>query len=114
MLYNESMDLIQKHCVPCEGGTPSLGAKEIEEYKKSVPGWEVSDGKKIRREFKFKDFRGSINFVRKVADLAEAEGHHPDIYIFYNVVRLELSTHAVRGLSENDFILAAKVNSVNE
>ncbi len=106
------MDLAQKHCVPCEGGTPPLGAKEIEGYKKNVPGWELVDNKKISREFKFKDFRTAMDFVNKVAEIAEVEGHHPDIFVSYNRVRLELYTHAVGGLSENDFILAAKINSI--
>jgi 4a-hydroxytetrahydrobiopterin dehydratase len=84
-----------------------------------VPEWKVFDGpasaevsagkKKIIREFKFGDFKAAMGFVNEVAAVAEAEGHHPDIYIFYNLVRLELSTHAIGGLSENDFIMAAKI-----
>ena len=74
-----------------------------------VPGWEL-EGNKLTRRYKFKDFLGSMAFVNRVAELAESEGHHPDIYIYWNRVRLELTTHAIKGLSENDFIMAAKIN----
>lgn len=104
------MDLSQKHCIPCEAGTPPLDAATIEEHAKHTPDWKIIDNKKLSREFKFKDFIGAMKFVNAVADIANAENHHPDIYIFYNLVRLELSTHAVGGLSENDFILAAKID----
>lgn len=106
------MDFTKKHCVPCEGGMPPLDASVIPDYLKYAPGWTSPDAKKITREMTFKDFREAMAFVNKVADLAESEGHHPDIYIFYNLVRFELSTHAVHGLSENDFILAAKINGL--
>lgn len=75
-------------------------------------GWQVVENKKIKREFVFKDFKESVNFVIKVAAIAEEEGHHPFIYIFYNKVTLELRTHAIDGLSENDFILAAKLDKI--
>jgi 4a-hydroxytetrahydrobiopterin dehydratase len=111
------MNLTQKHCVPCEGGTPPMPKKEAEEMVKQTPGWRLmQDAKKgqlsVGRDFEFKDFKEAMAFVNRVADIAEGEGHHPDIYIFYNVVKLQLSTHAVSGLSENDFILAAKVNQL--
>jgi 4a-hydroxytetrahydrobiopterin dehydratase len=111
-------DLTTKHCVPCEGGTPPLSDAEEERLKPQVPDWILmhSDGTtvvhKIRRQFTFKNFKEAIAFVDKVAEIAEAEGHHPDIYIFYNKVQLELYTHAVGGLSENDFIMAAKIDKV--
>ena len=107
-------DLSAKKCVPCEGGTPPLMAKEVQEYLPKVPGWSVAaDMKSISREFQFKDFKEAIAFVNEVADLAEFEGHHPDISIFsYKNVRLKLDTHAIGGLSENDFILAAKINRI--
>ncbi len=106
------MNLLNKKCVPCEGGTPPLTAEEIEKYLPEVSDWEVLEDKKINREFKFKDFKEAMAFVNKVADLAESEGHHPDICLHsWNKVRLELSTHAIGGLSENDFILAAKINT---
>ena len=105
-------DLTKKHCVPCEGGIAPFSPSQIKDYLKEVPEWTVFDNSKIKREFKFKDFKEAMNFISKVADLAEAEGHHPDIHIFYNKVSLELSTHAIGGLSENDFILAAKIDQV--
>lgn len=108
------MDLAKKHCVPCEGGTPPMMPAKIEKYKPDAPGWLVVENKKLSREFRFKDFAGAMEFINKVAKIAEAEGHHPDIYIFYNLVRLELTTHAVGGLSENDFILAAKINGIKK
>jgi len=105
------MDLLSKKCVACEGGTEPITKKQAAEYLKETPGWRIlPDGLKIEREFNFKDFKTAMAFVNKVAALAESEGHHPDIHVFYNHVHLELSTHAIGGLSENDFILAAKVN----
>lgn len=107
------IDLRKKHCVPCEGGMPPLNKEQIAHYAPNVPDWKVAgDDKKITKEFKFKDFKEAMAFTNKVADIAEAEGHHPDIYIFYNLVKFELSTHAVKGLSENDFILAAKIDAL--
>lgn len=108
------MDLTKKHCIPCEAGMPPLDPERVPHYLKFAPGWTSPDGKKITREFKFKDFVATMKFVDKVAEIAEGEGHHPDIYIFYNLVRFELSTHAVKGLSENDFILAAKINEATK
>lgn len=105
------MSLRDKKCVPCEGGAPSLTAAQTVAYNKELTTpWEViEDGKKIRREFKHKTFTNAIHFVNRVAALAEEEGHHPDIHVFYNRVVLELWTHAIGGLSENDFILASKI-----
>jgi 4a-hydroxytetrahydrobiopterin dehydratase len=110
------MDLTQKKCAPCEGGVPPIRGSALEEYLAQIPaGWEaVEDGKKIRKEFKFKDFKEAIDFVVKVAKLAEEEGHHPDIFIFYSRVVIELWTHAIGGLSENDFILAAKIGKLEQ
>lgn len=108
------MDLTQKKCVPCEGGAPPIQSDALKEYLAQVPpGWEaIENGKKIRKEFKFRDFKEAIDFVVKVAKLAEEEGHHPDIFIFYSRVIIELWTHAIGGLSENDFILAAKIEKL--
>jgi 4a-hydroxytetrahydrobiopterin dehydratase len=106
------MELTQKKCIPSEAGTPPMDVATVAEYAKNVPMWKVVDNKQLLREFKFKDFKESMVFVIKVAKIAEEEGHHPDICIFYNLVRIELSTHAVKGLSENDFILAAKIDPV--
>ena len=108
------MDLTQKHCVPCEMGAPPLLDEKEEELMKKTPGWLLlRDGThKLRRQFKFKNFKEAMVFVNKVADLAESEGHHPDITIVYNKVSLDLFTHAVGGLSENDFILAAEISGL--
>jgi 4a-hydroxytetrahydrobiopterin dehydratase len=103
--------LTQRHCVPCEGGTPPMDADTAREMMEQVPGWELGDNKLTRR-FKFRDFREAMAFVNRVADLAEAEGHHPDIHISWNRVRLELTTHAIKGLSDNDFIMAARTNEL--
>ena len=107
-------DLTKKHCVPCEGGTPLLSNEKEDEFIKQVSDWILLRDRthQITRQFKFKDFKEAIKFVNKVADLAESEGHHPDIKIVYNKVSLDLFTHAVGGLSENDFIMASKINQV--
>lgn len=131
-----AMDLTQKHCVPCEGGTPPLSDQEEEKMLKSIrqaqdklvqhdndqTGWllvrdpSASSGQavvhKLTRQFKFKNFKEAMAFVNKVAQLAESEQHHPDIKIVYNRVQLDLFTHAALGLSENDFIMAAKINKL--
>ncbi|SRR5258706_12931103 len=109
-------DLTTKHCVPCEGGTPPLPNDMEEKLYKEVKSWillrdpDQMKVHKLRKQFIFKNFKEAIAFVKIVADIAEEEGHHPDIYIFYNKVQLELYTHAVGGLSENDFIMAAKID----
>lgn len=107
--------LSKKHCVSCEGGVPPLDRAAAEKLLKETPGWKLSaDAKTISRDFAFKDFNEAMAFVNKVAGIAEAEGHHPDIHVFWNKVRLDLSTHAIKGLSENDFILAAKVDMLGK
>jgi 4a-hydroxytetrahydrobiopterin dehydratase len=109
-------DLLRQHCVPCEGGTAPLSRAEAEGYMDAAGGWKLAGGDpaKIRRSLKFKDFVKAMAFVNSVAVLAEAEGHHPDIYISWNRVRLELVTHAIGGLSMNDFIMAVKINELKE
>ena len=106
-------DLTQKRCVPCEGGVPPLAKPEVEKLLAQVPGWGL-DGKWITKEFQFKNFVEAMKFVNRVADLAEEEGHHPDIHIHYNIVRFDIWTHAINGLSENDFILAAKIDALQK
>ena len=106
-------DLINKKCIACEGGAKPLSREDAQDYVDEVFGWQMdTEAKKISKEFKFKDFVEAIDFVSRVADVAEEEGHHPDIHIFYNKVLLELSTHSIGGLSENDFILATKINNL--
>ncbi len=108
------MELLKKKCVPCEGGTPPMTDEDEDKYMPQVPDWTLNRGAthKLEREFKFKNFKAALAFVNKVGAIAENEGHHPDIHIYYSKVVLELYTHAVGGLSENDFILAAKINAM--
>ncbi|GIW67058.1 MAG: putative pterin-4-alpha-carbinolamine dehydratase [Candidatus Parcubacteria bacterium] len=112
------MELHKIHCIPCEGGIPALSDEEEEKYIKEVAGWELIREKgephKIRKKFEFKNFKEAMKFVNKVAEIAEEEGHHPDIHIFYNKVEIELWTHAINGLHKNDFILAAKIDKILE
>jgi len=105
-----AMNLTQKKCVPCEGGTLPLAKEKVEEYMKEVQGWEVQENKVIEKTFSFKTFRESIDFVNQAAGIAEQEQHHPDMHIRYRKVTLELTTHAIKGLSENDFIMASKID----
>lgn len=108
-------DLVNKKCVPCEGGVPPFTPEQTEEYKKQISDkWElVEERHKLYAKFKFKDFNAAMEFVNKVAAVAEEEQHHPDIKIFYNIVEITLWTHAIMGLSENDFIMAAKIDQIN-
>lgn len=105
-------DLAQKKCVPCEGGVDPLSPAEAHRYLGDVLGWQLIDDKKIVKVFMFHYFTEAMEFVNKVATLAESEGHHPNIAINYNKVILTLYTHAINGLHENDFILAAKINAL--
>jgi len=107
-------DLSQKHCIPCEDrNIEPFDSQTAHVYALEIPEWTLdADAKHIFREFKFKNFVKAIEFVNAIADLAESEGHHPDIEISFNVVKLKLWTHAIGGLSENDFILAAKADHV--
>src|SRR5207248_9769173 len=106
--------LTRKTCVPCEGGVPRLTLDEARLFLKNVPGWQLTpDGERIRREWRVKNFMAAIDFFNKVATLAEAEGHHPDLHLVgYRNIAIELWTHAIGGLSENDFILAAKIDQI--
>jgi len=107
-------ELIQKKCKPCEGGVEPVSAAEAKEQVAKLPGWALSpDSKKIRKEWVVKDFSTAIDFFQRVADIANAEDHHPDLHLTsYRKVAIELSTHAIGGLSENDFILAAKIDQL--
>jgi 4a-hydroxytetrahydrobiopterin dehydratase len=106
--------LIDKHCKPCEGGVPPLSQEEVTRLSSELKlEWNVTEGKKISHLFKFKDFVQAIAFVNAIVPLAEQEGHHPDIQISYNKVTIDLWTHAIGGLSENDFILASKIEALD-
>ena len=108
------VDLATKHCAPCEGGTKPMSRSEAEAYLAQVPGWKLVEGErlKIARSVKFKDFAQAMTFVNRLAEVAEVEGHHPDFCVSWNRVKLELVTHAIGGLSENDFIMAAKISEL--
>jgi 4a-hydroxytetrahydrobiopterin dehydratase len=107
-------DLTQKKCVPCEGGVPKLSADEAHALLGSVPGWEITeDGDRIRRKWVVKHFNAGVDFFNAVKAVADQENHHPDLHLEgYRNVTVEIWTHAIGGLSENDFILAAKVDSI--
>ena len=105
------MALNEKKCIPCEGNTHSLKNEEIEKLLKEIPSWVIKDCH-VFRQFKFRNFKEAIAFVNKVAEIAEKEGHHPDIKISYNKVSIKLFTHSIKGLSENDFIVAAKIDRI--
>ena len=108
----EQTPLHERACVPCKGGMPPMNRGQAETMAARVEGWMLADDAlSIGHDFKFKDFKEAMAFVNAVAELAEMEGHHPDIHVTgWNKVRLDLSTHAIKGLSDNDFILAAKIN----
>lgn len=105
--------LIDKKCVACEGNISPLSKDASERLLLELTDWNIdAKGKMLTRSFVFKNFDKAMDFVNMVADLAEGEGHHPDIEILYNKVNLTLTTHSIKGLSENDFILASKIDSI--
>ena len=109
-----AVELTHKKCVPCEGGVPRLTLSEAETLRQQTSQWKiVANGERIRREWVVKHFRAAMDFFRKVEEVAEAEGHHPDLHLVgYRNVAIEIWTHAIGGLSENDFILAAKIDEL--
>lgn len=106
--------LSKKKCLPCEGGIPAYSLEDARKQVESLPGWQLtSDGKRIRREWIVKNFMAGVSFFSEVAKVAEADNHHPDLHLSgYRNVAIELWTHAIGGLSENDFILAAKIDKL--
>ena len=107
-------ELAQKKCVACEGGMPPLNRDEAQILMKQLNQWSLSgDSRWISKEFKFEDFKSAMAFTNKVADIAEDDGHHPDLQISWGKVVVELTTHANKGLSQNDFIIAAKIDALN-
>ena len=106
-------DLSRKRCVPCRGGVPPMEAGRARELMSAVPGWDLVDGEtRIRRKLTFGSFPAAIEFVERVAGIAEYEGHHPDFKISYRNVDVVLYTHVIGGLHENDFIVASKINEL--
>ena len=103
--------LAEKECVPCKGGVPALKGQELERLARELqPGWRVVNEHHLEKEFKFPNFKDALAFTNKVGELAEAQGHHPDIYLAWGKVRLTIWTHKIDGLTESDFILAAKAD----
>jgi 4a-hydroxytetrahydrobiopterin dehydratase len=104
-------DLASKECVPCKGGTPPLSGPRLEALAGDLGGdWRVHDGHHLEKEYRFEDFRSGMDFAIRVGELAEEQGHHPDIYIAWGMVRLTIWTHKVDGLTESDFVFAAKAD----
>jgi 4a-hydroxytetrahydrobiopterin dehydratase len=104
-------DLANETCVPCKGGVPPMGAERIAEYLARVPGWGVEKGHHLVRTYTFADFVRALAFVNRIGEIAEREGHHPDLYLAWGMVRVEIWTHKINGLTESDFILAAKIDA---
>ncbi len=104
------LNLASKTCVPCRGGVPPLGGQELEAYRKQALGWNVVDQHHITKTFKFPDFRKALEFTNRVGEVAEEQGHHPDIFLTWGKVDITLWTHKINGLTESDFIMAAKID----
>ena len=104
--------LADKQCVPCRGGVPPLKGKDLETFHVEVPRWEIIDQHHLHREFKFPDFKQALEFVNWVGDLAEEQGHHPDILLSWGKADVTIWTHKIDGLTESDFILAAKIDRI--
>ena len=110
-------DLLKKKCQPCEGGVLPFDISEIHKYQKKVDGWDIKKNEKknyfLEKNFKFTNFTKSQNFINKVGDISESENHHPDISFGWGYAKIIITTHAIEGLSENDFILAAKIDQIS-
>ncbi|MEE2902222.1 MAG: 4a-hydroxytetrahydrobiopterin dehydratase [Myxococcota bacterium] len=106
------MSLLERKCQPCAGGTKALGAEAISQLSTEVSTWKVLDEKFLSKEWNFPNFAEALAFTNRVGVLAEEEGHHPDIYLTWGKVKLDITTHDVGGLTENDFILAAKCDNL--
>ncbi len=109
-------DLLKKKCVPCEGGAVAFDISEIHKYQKKVDGWDIIKNDEniyfLKKEFIFKNFLKSQSFINEVGKISEDEGHHPDISFGWGYAKIQITTHAIKGLSENDFILAAKIDKI--
>ncbi|HVW84541.1 MAG TPA: 4a-hydroxytetrahydrobiopterin dehydratase [Bryobacteraceae bacterium] len=108
------MSLVEKECVPCRGGVPALRGEALDPLRREVPEWEVVNEHHLRRLFAFADFKQALAFVNRVGAIAEREGHHPDILLAWGKVDVTIFTHKIDGLTESDFILAAKIDQVSD
>jgi 4a-hydroxytetrahydrobiopterin dehydratase len=104
------MSLSEKHCVPCRGGVSPLQGEELERLERQLPGWQVVGGHHLLKSFTFPDFRTALDFVDKAGAIAEEQGHHPDLSLSWGKVEVKTWTHKIDGLTESDFILAAKID----
>ena len=102
--------LSSRHCVPCHGGVPRLTAEEVAPLIKQLRGWDAAEEHHLAKEYKFSNFADALAFVNRVGQIAEREGHHPDLAFGWGYARIKIYTHAIDGLSESDFILAAKID----
>jgi 4a-hydroxytetrahydrobiopterin dehydratase len=106
------MSLAQKHCVPCRGGVPPLKGAELETLKNQVTGWQVVEEHHLTKTYTFPDFLKALDFVNRAGAIAEQEGHHPDLYLSWGKVGVKIWTHKIDGLTESDFVLAAKIDQI--
>jgi 4a-hydroxytetrahydrobiopterin dehydratase len=107
-----SSGLAAKHCVPCRGGVPPLAGEELQRFTSQLPDWKLTNGHDITKTYVFPDFKTALDFVNRVGAVAEAEGHHPDLALSWGRVDVKTYTHKIDGLTESDFILAAKIDQV--
>lgn len=112
-MKDSTSDLAQKSCVPCQGGVPPLKGKELQLiYKQLAEGWKLVGEHHLEREFTFENFRDALAFTNRVGEMAEEQGHHPDIYLAWGKVKITVWTHKIDGLAESDFVFAAKSESL--
>ena len=108
------MSLATKHCEPCRGGVAPLKGEPLETLKQQVPGWQVVNEHHLEKTFTFPDFKTALDFVNRAGAIAEEEGHHPDLYLSWGKVGVKTWTHKIDGLTESDFILAAKIDGIRQ
>jgi 4a-hydroxytetrahydrobiopterin dehydratase len=108
------MPLADKECIPCKGGVPALKGAELQALRSEVPGWEVVNEHHLHKLYKFPDFKKALEFVNRAGAIAEEQAHHPDLLLKWGKVEVTIFTHKIDGLTESDFILAAKIDRVSE
>lgn len=115
MAENSQCSLADRECVPCKGGVRPLAGESLHHYMKDLSGdWELVDGQRLEKTYKFKNFREALDFTVRIGELAESVGHHPDIFLAWGRVKLTIWTHKIGGLSEADFVLAAKADRIRQ